>query len=112
MLPVTDAEKTAFVDLIKRSLFYFSLDDKYLQEQISNMKEDDPSLKKFFDEAVLAEQKRKSFQEIGVSSSQLDSSGGFAIIKYNVRGDKQKFHNKWDKGGQSGGKNYQPPAPA
>ena len=84
MLPVTDAEKTAFVDLIKRSLFYFSLDDKYLQEQISNMKEDDPSLKKFFDEAVLAEQKHKSFQEIRVFSSQLDSSGGVAINEYDI----------------------------
>ena len=36
----------------------------------------------------------------------------FAINKYDVLGGKQKFHNKWDKDSQSGGKNYQPPAPA
>ena len=56
MLPADDDERTAYVDLINRSLFYFSLEDKFLKEQISNLKDDDLMLKKFFDEAVVAEQ--------------------------------------------------------
>ena len=109
MLPTTNDERTKYVDLINRSLFYFSLEDKFLQEQISNLKDDDPTLKKFFDEAVIAEQKRKSFQEIGVSSSQLDSSGGVAVNKYEVKGGKQGSRGKWDKSGFSSGENLQKP---
>ncbi|CAL4079357.1 unnamed protein product, partial [Meganyctiphanes norvegica] len=92
MSPVTDAAKTEFVDLVRRSLFYFCLDDKYLQEQLCSMKEAEPSLKKYFDEAVAAEAKRRSFQEIGVSSSHLDSSAGLSVNKWEASG----------KGGQSG----------
>ena len=43
----------------------------------------------FLDEACIAEQKRKSFQEIGVSSSHLDSSSGVSVNKWEPRnGDK------------------------
>ena len=73
MSPATDQERVKFVDLIRRSLFYYGLEDTYLQQQICDHKDDDPSLKKFFDIACEAEQKRNSFQAIGVSSSQLDT---------------------------------------
>ena len=34
MLPANEADNREFVDLIKRSLFYLNLDDKYLQEEL------------------------------------------------------------------------------
>ena len=43
----------------------------------------------FLDESCIAEQKRKSFQEIGVSSSHLDSSSGVSVNNLEPRnGDK------------------------
>ena len=56
MLPGNAAENVKFVDLIKKALFYFCLEDKFLQEQLCNLKNDDVTLKTFFDEALVAEQ--------------------------------------------------------
>ena len=80
MKPNTEAERTNYVDLMNRSLFYFCLDDHYIQEQICNMKEANPKLKTFLDEAIAAEAKRKSFKDIGASSSSLDNSSGIPMI--------------------------------
>ena len=94
MLPSDAAENVKFVDLIKRALFYFCLEDKFLQEQLCNLKNEDITLKTFFDEALVAEQKRKAFQEIGVSSSHLDSSAGVVSVN--------KWETKSDKSGSAG----------
>ena len=56
-------------------MFYISLNDKYLQQALSDLKDDNPTLKTYLDEAVSAESKRKCFQDIAVSSSSLDSRG-------------------------------------
>ena len=37
MVPTTDPEYRAFADLIKRSLFYYCLDDKYLQKELCEL---------------------------------------------------------------------------
>ena len=58
------------------SLFYFCLDDAYIQEQICNINDANPTLKTYLDEATAAESRRKSFKDIGASSSVLDNSGG------------------------------------
>ena len=71
MLPTDANGNEKFVDLVMRSLFYFGLDDKYLQEQLCQLKDDDLTLKRFYEEACLAEQKRKSLLEIRASGSQL-----------------------------------------
>ena len=89
LLPGDAAKNARFVDLIRRSLFYFCLEDKFLQEQLCNLKGDNLTLKMFFDEACVAEQKRKSFQEIGASSSHLDSSSAVSVSKWEPKyGDK------------------------
>ena len=44
------------------------------------------TVKKFFDEACIAEQKRKSFLEIGVSGSQLDASAVISVNRWEARG--------------------------
>ena len=49
MTPTTNQERVKFVDLIMRSLFYYGLEDTYLQQQICDSKDEDPTLKKFFD---------------------------------------------------------------
>ena len=59
MLPEDNNQNERFVDLVKRSLFYFCLDDKYLQEQLCQLKGENLTLKMFMDEACAAELKRK-----------------------------------------------------
>ena len=83
--------------MIKKELFYFCLDDKYLQEQLCNLKGDNITFKMFYDEACIAEQKRKSFQEIGVSSSHLDSASGVSVSKW-----EPKYGGKSESGGGRG----------
>ena len=105
MQPESNNDRIKFVDLIKCALFYFCLEDKFLQEQLCNIKDDDITLKKFLDEACVAEQKRRSFQEIGVSSSHLNSSAGVSVKRWEMRKyDKysaksgKKWQNKFDNG--------------
>ena len=39
MQPESNDDRIKFVDLIKRALFYFCLEDKFLQEQLCNLKD-------------------------------------------------------------------------
>ena len=54
MKPSTEQGRKDFVDLIHRSMFYISLDDEYIQKALSDLKDDKPTLKKYFDEAQSA----------------------------------------------------------
>ena len=85
MRPNTEAERTNYVDLMNRSLFYFCLDDHYIQEQICNMKDANPKLKTFLDEAIAAEARRKSFKDIGASGSSLGNAGGVAMSDVDIK---------------------------
>ena len=89
MAPETDDDRKKFVQLILRSLFYFGLEDKHLQEELCKIKPEEESLKKFLDEAILAEQRRRSFMEIGVSGAQLDSASGVAVNAWSGSGGTQ-----------------------
>ena len=60
---------------IKRSLYYYCLNDSYLHKELNKLEEDDATFKKCFDVAVVAEQKRKLLQEIGKGAAGLDHSG-------------------------------------
>ena len=51
LLPEGDVANERFVELIKKALFYFCLDDKYLQEQLCNLKGEHITFKMFYDEA-------------------------------------------------------------
>ena len=82
--------------MVVRSLFYFSLNDTYLQQEINNIKED-ASLEKFYSEACVAESKRKSFQQIGLSSSQLDSSSGVSVSRWDTGPYNKGFQRKPEK---------------
>ena len=56
--PRTEIEKDNFIDLIRRVAFYHSLDDIFLQKELSNIKESDQTLNKFHQEAMNAESRR------------------------------------------------------
>ena len=71
----TIEELRKFADRIKRSLYYYCLNDSYLHKELNKLEEDDATFKKCFDAAVGAEQKRKSLQEIGKGTAGLDQSG-------------------------------------
>ena len=47
--PVTPAEKDAYIDLMNRSMYFISLDDDYLQKEVSNLKTANPTIKTYFD---------------------------------------------------------------
>ena len=53
MTPMTDAECRAFADLMKKSLFYYCLDDLYLQKELCEM-DGEPTFKRFYDQATIA----------------------------------------------------------
>ena len=64
MCPTTDDERRQFADLMRKTMFYYSLNDTYIQKDLCDMP-GEPTFKEYFDQAVLSEQKRRSFQEIG-----------------------------------------------
>ena len=97
LLPTTDEECRKLADLIKRSLFYHCLDDKYIQNRLCEVEEGDTSFKRCFDQACVIEQRRKAFQEIGTSGAKLDSTNGVIISKI----DSEKQNNGQGKSGNS-----------
>ena len=80
MKPSTQDECTKFADLLLRAMFYLSLNDKYLQQAISDLKIANPTLKSYLDEAIAPESRRKYFNDIAVSSNSLDSTGGLQFL--------------------------------
>ena len=82
MKPTTAVEFSNFADLILRAMFYISLNDAHLQKALSDLKEPNPTIKSYLDEAIAAESRRKCFNDINVSSNALDSSGGVTISKW------------------------------
>merc|ERR1712237_108734 len=71
MCPATEEEHRQLADLLRKTLFYHSLNDTYIQKELCDMP-GEPTFKAYFDQAVLSEQKRKSFQEVGDSGARLD----------------------------------------
>ena len=45
--PQTEAEKDKYIDLMNRSMYFISLNDDYLQKELSNIKTADPTIKTF-----------------------------------------------------------------
>ncbi|CAL4061377.1 unnamed protein product, partial [Meganyctiphanes norvegica] len=84
MKPNTDQEYKNFADLVHRAMFYISLNDTHLQTALSDLKTPNPTIKTYFDETVMAESRRKCFQDIATSSSNLDSKGGVTISKWDA----------------------------
>ena len=104
MTPVSDAECRKFTDLVKRALCYYCLDDQYLQKELCELEEVDTNFKKYFDQACIAEQKRKSFQEIGMSGAKLDPSSGVSISKVDTSRKQDGNGGKKSGGSFNGGK--------
>ena len=99
MKPTDEDGRKEFVDLIHRSMFYISLEDEFLQKALSDLKEPNPDIKKYFDEACNAESRRQSFQDISKSSTSIESKG-VNISKWEIS-QKKKWVNKSDKTGTS-----------
>ncbi|MCP4355598.1 MAG: hypothetical protein GY793_08225, partial [Proteobacteria bacterium] len=96
MKPNTETERKDFVDLIYRAMFYISLEDEFLQKALSDLKDPNPNIKTYFDEACAAESRRQSFQDITQSSTCLDSKG-VNIAKWDIPfNNKKKFSNRSD----------------
>ena len=80
-------------------MFYISSEDEFLQKALSDLKEPNPDIKKYFDEACNAESRRQSFHDISKSSTFIESKG-VNISKWEIS-QKKKWVNKSDKTGTS-----------
>ena len=89
--PQTDAEKDKYIDLMNRSMYFISLDDDYLQKEVSNLKIADPTEKDFFDEAVSAEARLNTYNDISKTTVSAEGSGSIAVSYANAKtGNKTK----------------------
>ena len=93
MTPSNETEYAKFADLMKRALYYYCLDDQNLQKVLCELEKADSTFKRYFDQACIAEQKRKSFQEIGTSGAKLDPTGGVSVSKWDAS-EKQVWWQK------------------
>ena len=97
MKPVTAEEKDRYIDLINRSMYFISLEDEYLQKELSDMKAVNPNIKTYFDEIVSAEGRLKAFNDITKSSTATEGSGITVSYLNSKTGNKASFGNKGNK---------------
>merc|ERR1711889_28535 len=89
--PQTDAEKDKYIDLMNRSMYFISLNDDYLQKELSNLKTADPTEKDFFDEVVSAEAQLNTYNDISKTTVSAEGSGTIAVSYANAKtGNKNK----------------------
>ena len=80
--PTTEAEHKTAIDLVHRSIFYQGLDDRYIEQQLCNLKGDVLTMKQFYDEAVAAEARKKTFEKTGDRCNELTQSSITSISKF------------------------------
>ena len=80
--PTDEASRENFVDLVQRTLFYFSLDDNGLQKKLSDIPESEQTLLKLYETAILAESQCVHYQEANEKSSILDASSSISVSKF------------------------------
>ena len=88
MNPSDEAGRIEFVDLIKRAMFFISLEDEYIMKALTDLKDPNPNLMKYLEEACAAESRRQSYQEITKSSTSVENSG-VTIAKWEVSNKKK-----------------------
>merc|ERR1712240_839634 len=89
--PQTDAEKDKYIDLMNRSMYFISLNDDYLQKELSDLKTADPTEKDFFDEVVSAEARLNMYNDISKTTVSAEGSGTIAVSYANAKtGNKTK----------------------
>merc|ERR1712240_882723 len=89
--PQTEAEKDRYIDLMNRSMYFISLNDDYLQKELSNLKKADPTEKDFFDEVVSAEARLNTYNDISKTTVSAEGSGTIAVSYANAKtGNKNK----------------------
>merc|ERR1712240_6594 len=94
MKPVTPEEKDNYIDLMNRSMYFISLDDDYLQKEVSDLKTANPNIKTYFDEVVSAEGRLKAYNDITKSSTSTEGSGIAVSYVNSKTGNKAKNGNK------------------
>ncbi|MCP4392733.1 MAG: hypothetical protein GY804_00415, partial [Alphaproteobacteria bacterium] len=85
------------------AMFYISLEDEFLQKALSDLKEPNPTIQHYYNEACAAEGRRQSFQDITQSSTCLENKG-VNIAKWDIPyADRKKFSNRSNKSETSQG---------
>merc|ERR1712240_442567 len=89
--PKTDAEKERYIDLMNRSMYFISVNDDYLQKELSNLKKSEPTEKDFFDEVCAAEARLNTYNDITKATVAAEGSGTVAVSYANAKtGNKNK----------------------
>ena len=99
MKPTSEQDRLDYIDLINRAMYFISLEDDYLQKELSDLKDPKPDIKKYFDEVVSAESRLKAYQDITKSSTSVEGSGisvSYLSNSYKKKGNKtgNKGNNK------------------
>jgi len=96
MKPSDDDGRKELVDLLHRSMYIISLEDDFLEKALSDLKDPNPDLKKYFDEACNAESRRQSYQDISKSSTSSESKGVNISKVYHKKNWVNKSDDKTD----------------
>ena len=76
----TDAEKAKCYDLFMTASFYNGLNDPFLQKEVSNIKEENQTLKSVLDEAIAAESRAIHYKETINRSHALDCASELVSV--------------------------------
>merc|ERR1711989_25645 len=88
--PKTDAEKERYIDLMNRSMYFISVNDDYLQKELSNLKKSEPTEKDFFDEVCAAEARLNTYNDITKVAVTAEGSGTIAVSYANAKTGNKK----------------------
>merc|ERR1712240_375212 len=95
--PKTSEEKDRYIELMNRSMYFISVNDDYLQKELSNLKLTDPTEKDYFNEVCAAEARLNTYNDITkatVTAVAAEGSGTIAVSYANAKtGDKTKAKN-------------------
>merc|ERR1711917_6732 len=95
--PKTPVEKERYIELMNRSMYYISVNDDYLQKELSKLKLTDPTEKDYYNEVCAAEARLNTYNDINkatVTAVDAEGSGTIAVSYANAKtSDKSKAKN-------------------
>merc|ERR1712055_803754 len=63
--PDTDEKYRKAIDTVHKSIFYQGIADPYIEKQLCNLKGNNLTIKDYFEEAVAAEARKRTFEKTG-----------------------------------------------
>ena len=80
--PNTNEAYRSAIDTVHKSIFYQGIGDPYIEQQLCNLKGDNLTIKDYFNEAVAAEARKRTFEKTGDRCNELTPSAISSINKF------------------------------